>query len=238
MNMKNQPKYVSYLRVSTDKQGIRGLGIEAQREAVRRWLVSKGDRMTVGESMLVAELVEVESGRRKDRPKLAEALRLCKLYNATLLVAKLDRLSRNLHFISTMMESGVEFRACDFPEANRLMLHLLAAVAEHEARMISERTKNALAQARARGTKLGTRDHEHIKRHAEKGRLAARKAVQERVGRRAEVLAPKIAELRSQGVTGQRAIARRLNEDGVPAARGQWSAPSVARLLAALDAAA
>src|ERR1700733_15282944 len=137
-------KFVSYLRVSTARQGISGLGLEAQREAVARYLNG-------GCWSLVQEVVEGERGKRNDRPVIAEALRLCRLHRATLIIAKLDRLARNVHFISSLMESSVEFVACDFPEANRLTVHILAAVAEHEASMISTRTKAALAASRARG---------------------------------------------------------------------------------------
>ena len=118
-------KFVSYLRVSTARQGISGLGLEAQREAVASYL--NGGRWS-----LVQEVVEVESGKRNDRPAIAEALRLCRLHRATLIIAKLDRLARNVHFISSLMEFGVEFIAADFPQANRLTVHILAAVAEHE----------------------------------------------------------------------------------------------------------
>src|SRR5271154_3347795 len=141
-------KFISYLRVSTARQGASGLGLEAQREAVSRYLNG-------GHWQLVQELVEVESGKRNDRPAIAEALRLCRLHRATLIIAKLDRLARNVHFISSLMEAGVEFVAVDFPQANRLTVHILAAVAEHEASMISARTKAALAAAKARGVKLG-----------------------------------------------------------------------------------
>jgi DNA invertase Pin-like site-specific DNA recombinase len=141
-------KFVSYLRVSTARQGISGLGLEAQRESVAQYL--NGGHWT-----LVQEVVEVESGKRNDRPAIAEALRLCRLHRATLIIAKLDRLARNVHFISSLMESGIEFIAVDFPQANRLTVHILAAVAEHEAAMISARTVAALGAAKARGVALG-----------------------------------------------------------------------------------
>lgn len=137
-------KSVSYLRVSTQRHGRSGLELEAQRQAVATYL--NGGRWT-----LVQEVVEVESGKRNGRPALA----LCRVYRATLLVAKLDRLARNVAFISALMESSVEFSAVDFPQANRLTVHVLAAVAEHETTMISERTRAALAVAKARGKKLG-----------------------------------------------------------------------------------
>ena len=141
-------RFVSYLRVSTARQGVSGLGLEAQREAVAQYLNG-------GSWTLVKEVVEVESGKRNDRPAIAEALRLCRLHRATLVIAKLDRLARNVHFISSLMEAGVEFIAVDFPQANRLTVHILAAVAEHEAEAISARTVSALGAAKARGVKLG-----------------------------------------------------------------------------------
>jgi DNA invertase Pin-like site-specific DNA recombinase len=128
-----QGRFVAYYRVSTDRQGRSGLGLEAQREAVRSYLDG-------GSWQLVEEVVEVESGKRNDRPKLGEALKLCRLHGATLIIAKLDRLARNVAFVSNLMESGVDFVAVDFPQANRLTVHILAAVAEHEAAMISQRT--------------------------------------------------------------------------------------------------
>ena len=128
--------------------GRSGLGLEAQRRRC-------SDYLDGGKWTLVAEVVEIESGKRDDRPKLAEALALCRLTGATLVIAKLDRLARNVAFISNLMESGVDFVAVDFPQANRLTVHILAAVAEHEAEMISERTKAALAAAKARGVQLG-----------------------------------------------------------------------------------
>src|SRR5215471_9744339 len=141
-------KFVAYYRVSTARQGRSGLGLEAQQAAVRAHLNG-------GRWKLVAEITEIETGKRADRPKLAEALKLCRIHGATLIIAKLDRLARNVAFISALMESDVEFEAVDFPQANRLTIHIMAAVAEHEAKMISERTKVALAAAKARGTKLG-----------------------------------------------------------------------------------
>jgi DNA invertase Pin-like site-specific DNA recombinase len=129
-----------------------------------------------GRWTLVQEVVEVESGKRNDRPAIAEALRLCRLHRATLIIAKLDRLARNVHFISSLMESGVEFVAVDFPQANRLTVHILAAVAEHEASMISARTKAALAAAKARGVRLGGQrgSLDRMGRMARKGNAAKR----------------------------------------------------------------
>jgi DNA invertase Pin-like site-specific DNA recombinase len=142
-------KWVCYLRVSTDRQGQSGLGLEAQRKAVL-------DFRNGGQWKLADEFVEVESGKRSDRPQLAAAL-ACKRLKARLVVAKLDRLARNVAFISRLMERGVEFVAADMPFANKLTIHILAAVAEHEREAISARTKAALAAAKARGVKLGGR---------------------------------------------------------------------------------
>src|SRR5216684_5761135 len=141
-------KFIAYLRVSTDKQGHSGLGIEAQRKAVN-------DYLDGGHWQLLAEHVEVESGKRADRPQLQAALAHAKATGATVVIAKLDRLARNVAFIANLMESGVEFTAADMPMANRLTVHVLAAVAEHEREAISARTKAALAAAKARGQKLG-----------------------------------------------------------------------------------
>ena len=142
-------KFVAYYRVSTQKQGKSGLGLEAQRESVNSYLNG-------GKWSLVAEMVEIESGKKSsNRPKLAQALSLCRLHKAKLLVAKLDRLSGNVAFISALMESGVQFVAVDLPQANELTVHIMAAMAEYEAKAISARTKAALAAAKARGTVLG-----------------------------------------------------------------------------------
>src|SRR5215472_1667667 len=140
--------FIAYLRVSTDKQGHSGLGLDAQRSAVQRHASSTGDR-------IAAEFVEIESGRKSDRPELTAALAACRARRAVLLIAKLDRLARNVAFVSNLMEAGVEFVAADMPTVNRLTVHILAAVAEEEARMISARTKAALEAAKARGVRLG-----------------------------------------------------------------------------------
>ena len=148
MSPKQAPRFVAYFRVSTDRQGKSGLGLEAQRASVINYLNG-------GTWELVGEFVEVESGKHSDRPRLAEALQTCRKHRAKLVIAKLDRLSRNLAFIATLMESGIKFVAVDNPHANKLTVHILAAVAQHEREAISERTKDALRAAKARGTKLG-----------------------------------------------------------------------------------
>ena len=215
-----QGKFVSYVRVSTARQGRSGLGLEAQQEAVRSYLNG-------GNWQLVAEVIEIESGKRNDRPKLAEALRLCRLHGATLIIAKLDRLARNVAFISNLMESGVEFTAVDFPQANRLTVHILAAVAEHEAKAISTRTRDALAAAKPRGTRLGG-DRGNLPAVAKDGAKASVAARIVKADNRASDLAPIIEELRSAGAVSLRQIAAELNAKGIKTVRGkEWSAMQV-----------
>jgi DNA invertase Pin-like site-specific DNA recombinase len=219
-----QGKFVAYYRVSTAKQGRSGLGLEAQQEAVRSYLNG-------GAWQLVAEVVEVESGKRNDRPKLAEALRLCRLHGATLIIAKLDRLARNVAFISNLMESGVEFTAVDFPQANRLTVHILAAVAEHEAKAISTRTKDALAAAKARGKRLGG-DRGNLPAVAKDGAKASVAARIAKADNRTSDLLPIIEELKASGAVSLRQIAAGLNAKGIKTARGgEWSAVQVQRVL-------
>jgi DNA invertase Pin-like site-specific DNA recombinase len=200
--------FVAYYRVSTARQGKSGLGLEAQRAAVR-------EHLNGGTWQVVAEFTEIESGKNADRPKLAAALKECRLRRAKLIIAKLDRLARNVAFVSNLMESGVEFEAVDFPQANRLTIHIMAAIAEHEAKMISDRTKAALAAARRRGVKLGGyRGYQPTA----KDRAAGQAAIRERV--------------QASGCTSLRAIAAGLEARGIPAARGgKWTAVQVSRLL-------
>ena len=217
-------KFVSYLRVSTARQAASGLGLEAQRGAVTGYLNG-------GDWTLVQEVVEVESGKRNDRPALADALRLCRKYRATLVIAKLDRLARNVAFISNLMESGVEFVAVDMPQANRFVVHILAAVAEQEAEAISKRTKAALAAAKARGTQLGGR-RVSAERFAEIG-AAARQARREKADKWAADLLPAIGAFRQTGALSLRQIAAGLNERNITTPRrGEWSAVQVQRVLA------
>src|SRR3954453_5885964 len=214
-------RFISYLRVSTAKQGASGLGLEAQRKAVL-------DYLDGGKWTLVTEVVEIETGKRADRPKLAEALALCRLHRATLVIAKLDRLARNVAFISNLMESGVDFVAVDLPQANRLTVHILAAVAEHEAKMISERTKAALAAAKARGVKLG--NPANLCRQLD-GSAKGNAAKTAKAAKRAADLLPLILPMKAGGAS-LRQIADGLNRCGVPAPRGgDWSAVAVKRVL-------
>lgn len=148
--MKNKNQYVAYLRVSTQKQGYSGLGLDAQRRIIQKYLYGKTP---------VAEYIEIESGRKKDRPKLKEALTLCRKDGATLIVAKLDRLARNVSFLSNLLENDVEIVFCDFPQANKMMLHILSAISQYEAELIAARTRSALQAKKARGFRLGNPEH-------------------------------------------------------------------------------
>ena len=148
----NEERFVAYLRVSTQRQGYSGLGLEAQREIIHNYL---GDRKPI------FEYVEVESGRKTDkgRPKLKEALSQCRTYGAKLIVAKLDRLARNVAFLSQLLESDVDIVFCDFPQANKMVLHILAAISQYEAELVATRTKQALAAKKAQGYTLGNPEH-------------------------------------------------------------------------------
>jgi DNA invertase Pin-like site-specific DNA recombinase len=218
-------KFIAYYRVSTKMQGESGLGLDGQKADVMRFLNG-------GRWQLVQEVVEIESGKRNDRPKLAEALRLCRIYNAKLLIAKLDRLARNVHFISGLMESGVKFVAVDMPEATDMTIHILASVAQGEAKAISDRTRTALAAARERGTQLGGLRSNSAAIHA-LGNAHSVKVRQERAVKRAHDLIPAIEQAKADGAVTLRDIAAFLNEKGIPTPRetGQWSAVQVSRIL-------
>ena len=221
-------QFVAYYRVSTQRQGASGLGLEAQRAAVEAFVAARG-------GVVLAERVEVESGKRADRPQLAEALAEAKRAGAVLLIAKLDRLARNVHFISGLLESGVEVQAVDMPEANRFLLHVMAAVAEHEAAAISARTKAARAAAKARGVKLGW----SIEGRTEEAKVASATAAERRVAeadRFAGQVGPLAAALAAEG-RSLRAVAAELNSRGITTPRGKaWQATSVRNLLARVAA--
>jgi DNA invertase Pin-like site-specific DNA recombinase len=206
-------KFVSYLRVSTDRQEKSGLGIEAQRKAVE-------DYLNGGEWLLLAEFVETESGKRNGRPQLAAALALCKKQKATLVIARLDRLSRNAAFLLALRDGGVDFIACDTPNADRFTIGILSLVAERERDMISARTKAALAASKkALGTYGATL-------------AAANKAA---ASAAADVLRDTIEGIRLEGFTTVAAIADELNRRAVPTARGgRWHVATVHRLLTRL----
>lgn len=206
-------RWISYLRVSTTKQGIRGLGIEAQREAVTSFACARG-----GE--ILAEYVEVESGKRNDRPALADAIAHAKHTGSTLLIAKLDRLSRSVALISSLMEAKVEFQAVDMPDANRFVVHIMAAVAEWEREQISARTKAALAAAKARGVRLGVH-----------GRVLADQAIADAT-RFCQPLEADVREIIAGGASSVREVAAGLNARGIPARLGgAWWASNTALLL-------
>jgi DNA invertase Pin-like site-specific DNA recombinase len=224
-------KLVTYTRVSTQRQGQSGLGLEAQDAAIKAYAASVGGEV-------VGHYTEVESGKWADRPELAKAVAHAKRAKARLVIAKLDRLAPNVAFVSALMESGVDFVACDNPHANRLTVHILAAVAEDEARRISERTKAALAAAKARGVKLGSARADHWQGHeaarlrgAKVGAMAA-KAYFAKQG--ADVYAkalPIAVEMHKAGASLQ-AIAEKLNGEGITTAQGaEWKRMQVARLL-------
>jgi DNA invertase Pin-like site-specific DNA recombinase len=218
-------KFVAYYRVSTDKQGHSGLGIEAQRKAV-------SDYLNGGQWRLLKEFTEVESGKRADRPKLLEAIAHAKATGATLIIAKLDRLSRNAAFIANLMESGVEFVAVDFPTANRLTVHILAAVAEHEREMISQRTKAALDAAKQRGTRLGNPNGAAALQRAGKGNSAAAEAQRRAAEKHAAQVMPAIEDIRGAGITSLERIAAELNRREIKTARGgKWYAKTVSNTL-------
>ena len=208
-------RFVAYYRVSTDHQGIDGNGILAQRKAVE-------DYLNGGKWKLVAEFTEVESGKRNDRPELERALAACKKHRAKLVIAKLDRLSRNVHFISGLMERKIDFVACDMPSANAFMINIYAAVAQEERRMISERTKAGLRAARERGVVLGG------------PKLASINSMRQQAAvSRAQVIAPVLTEL--AGLSA-RAAAAELNARHVPTPTGApWSAKTVIRSRARLS---
>lgn len=231
--MKTQ--FVSYLRVSTMGQGNSGLGLEAQRDAVASFLTSQG-------GTLAKEFIEIESGKKTDRPKLSEALAMCRALGARLVVAKFDRLARNVHFMSGLMESGVDFVATDSPSVNRMTIHILAAVAEGEALAISKRTKDALAAAKARGQKLGGTRYrketgEVVMTLTRDMRDKAATARTVKAKGKAQDLLPMIDSIRAEIGTQASfaAIARELTARGAktPSGRGDsWSAVQVQRLMA------
>lgn len=194
-------KYCVYYRVSTQRQGQSGLGLAAQREAIENYIRIHG-------GIINTEFTEVESGKNNKRPELADAIRYCKKNKTILLIAKLDRLSRNVHFISGLTESNVKFIAADNPHANELMVHLLAAFAEHERKMISERTTQALRAAKARGVKLGSY-----------GKTLA-KNNKDQANRYANELAPIIGDIKKSGLKTYKAITEELNRRNVKTERG------------------
>ena len=217
-----QTNYVSYLRQSTKKQSLSNLGIEAQREIIQKHL---------GQIQPIAEFVETESGKRTDRPKLAEALDLCRKTKSTLIVAKLDRLSRNVAFTSKLLESDVEIKFCDFPEANRLVLHIIASIAEYEAGLISQRTKQALKAKKARGVSLGKPENlvNNLGKALTKSNLTNRQKALDNDNNRRAIAMLKVMATQDLSLSE---MARRLNEEGFVTSQGkQFTAWQVSVLL-------
>jgi DNA invertase Pin-like site-specific DNA recombinase len=214
---------VAYYRVSTRQQKLSGLGLMTQQDAVRRYINANPGR-------LLAELTEVESGRKGDRPKLREALWLCRVYDAKLVIARLDRLARSTAMIAALLKSGVDFVAAEMPLANRFTIHILAAVAEYEARLISERTKAAFATAKAHGRKFGN-PNPTTHRFSDAARKAQVRAVREKAKARALNYLPLLCELRDRGETVH-GIALQLTAMGIetPRDRAVWRDRMVTRL--------
>jgi DNA invertase Pin-like site-specific DNA recombinase len=226
-------KAVAYYRVSTRKQGASGLGLEAQRASVEAFCEARGF------TLIAPPFEEIESGKRNDRPELIKAIERCKITGATLVVAKLDRLSRNVAFLATLQDSSVRFIAVDMPEANELTVHIMAAVAQAERKAISSRTKEALAAAKARGTKLGNPNGAAAFVRAGRGHALGTAAIQEKAKIHAERLRPIIEQMRAKGHTSLCSLAKALNREGVLTPRGvQWYPSSVRNLLARLKTAA
>jgi DNA invertase Pin-like site-specific DNA recombinase len=229
--MTSEGKFIAYYRVSTDKQGKSGLGLEAQRAAVTNYLNG-------GNWKIIAEFTEVETGRRSDRPQLDTALKAARLHRAAIVVSKVDRLTRSVAFLSKLLEANVDVRFADLPQiqgpTGRLMLQQMASVAELEAGMISARTKAALARSTKSlgGRRVRKSDGKPVQITKEI-QQAAVKAIQERAAVRAVEIAPTIRELQAAGAGSLRAIADGLNAAGIPTARGQgkWSAVQVQRIL-------
>ena len=210
--MENDVQYVAYLRVSTQKQGYSGLGLEAQREIIQNFLYDKNP---------IAEFLEVESGRKTDkgRPKLKEALEICRKTGAKLIVAKLDRLARNVSFLSQLLESDVDIVFCDFSQANKMVRHILAAISQYEAELIATRTKQALAAKKAKGCTLGNPEHligkldEAVAKSVETNK---RKAEENPNNKRAAAMLKVLAK---EGKTLQE-MADYLNEQGFTTSKG------------------
>jgi DNA invertase Pin-like site-specific DNA recombinase len=211
-------KFVAYYRVSTDKQGKSGLGLDAQRQAVENYLNG-------GNWKLISEFTEVESGKNSDRPQLRAAQAACKKHKAKLVIAKLDRLSRNVAFIANLLEAGTDFVAADNPHANKPMVQMMAVFAEMERDAISKRTKEALAAAKARGVRLGNP-------RLAQARAEVNAARQEAADSFAAGVLPIIRQIQKTGVSSLRGVAKALSARGVKTARGgEWTAVQVSDIL-------
>lgn len=218
-------RFVAYERVSTARQGASGLGLEAQRNTIDAFAMTRA-------AEILARFTEVESGKTASRPELTAAIQLARLTGATLVIAKLDRLSRNAAFLLTLRDSGVRFLAVDMPEANDLTVGIMALVAQAEREAISRRTKEALAVAKARGVKLGNPNGAAALKRAGKGGAALRHAVGRNADQHAADLAPVIADIRAEGYLSLRAIAEQLSQRGMLTRQGgQWHVSNVRNLL-------
>jgi DNA invertase Pin-like site-specific DNA recombinase len=223
-------KIVSYLRVSTRKQGSSGLGLEAQRSAIGAYAAQRPAKV-------IETFTEVESGKVNTRPELLKALHLAKVTGATLVIAKLDRLSRNAAFLLTLRDSGVRFVAADMPDANDLTVGIMALVAQQEREAISKRTKEALCAAKARGARLGNPNGAAALRRAGQGNVASVQVIRAQADSHARNLFPVLEALAAQGITSLRAVADALNDQGMLTPRGgRWHKSSVRNLKARLAA--
>jgi DNA invertase Pin-like site-specific DNA recombinase len=223
-------KIVSYLRVSTRKQGHSGLGLAAQRKAIDSFVAQRRGKV-------LQSFTEVESGKHNDRPQLARAVHLAKVTGATLVIAKLDRLSRNAAFLLTLRDSGVRFIAADMPDANELTVGIMALVAQQEREAISRRTREALQAARARGQRLGNPNGAAALRRAQKGNEAGLRAIRANADRHALNLKPVLDSLADEGITSLGRVAAELNERGMLTPRGgAWHKTSVRNLMSRLEA--
>lgn len=221
-------RIVSYLRCSTASQFRSSLGLEAQRKTIEAYADAKG-------ATLLREFLEVESGKLNARPKLAEALHLAKVTGSILVIAKLCRLSRNAAFLLTLRDSGVKFIAADMPDANELTVGIMALVAQQEREATASRTTEALAAAKARGTKLGNPNGAAALRRAAKGNVAAVKVIQSQADAHAEDLRCVLQELANEGIKSLGAIAKALNDRDIQTPRGKaWYKTSVSNLIARL----
>lgn len=222
-------KITSYLRVSTARQGRSGLGLEAQRAAILNYATARNGNIT-------KEFCEVESGKGNTRPQLLAALHHAKVTGSVLVIAKMDRLSRNAAFLLTLRDSGVKFIAADLPDANELTVGIMALVAQQEREAISQRTKDALQAYKARGLKLGNPNGAAALLRAGKGNVAGVQAIKEKANAHAEDLRPVLADLKANGVTSLGAIAKALNDGDFKTPRGgAWHKTSVSNLLSRLS---
>lgn len=225
MNAKLTTKLVAYHRVSTTKQGNSGLGLEAQQAAIEAYADRTG-------ACIVESFTEIESGKRNERPELLKALHHAKVTGAVLVIAKLDRLSRNAAFLLTLQDSGVRFVATDMPDANNLTVGIMALVAQQEREAISNRTKEALQAAKARGQKLGNPNGAAALRRAGKGNAAGVLAVKTKAQEYAQEMQAVVSNLQAQGKTSLGALAEALNKGGYKTPRGgAWHKTSVKNLL-------